>query len=124
MMKIATIALAAVVLGGCATAGKYKRSVDSWIGAREVDLVRKWGPPHQTYDSGGSRFLGYSSQRNVIVPGVAPTYTTQMYGNTAFTTSSGGVPPSSFTASCMTTFEVKDEVIVAATFKGSDCKSR
>lgn len=65
------IALTAILsaLAGCATTANYEKILSSWVGSMELDLVRKWGPPQQSYEAGGRKFLVYLSSRNVYLAG-------------------------------------------------------
>ncbi|WP_153307520.1 lipoprotein [Desulfospira joergensenii] len=121
MRKTIFLLLLALVVSSCATTAGYKKIVESWIGASELDLIRSWGPPQQTYETGGVKFLVYNSSRNVYLPGRAPTYSTKVIGNTAYTTSSGGRPARNLNYNCQTTFEVIDDKIVSWKFRGNDC---
>jgi len=122
-VHIAVVA-SAIVLAGCATAGNYKKVLDTWVGAPEVNLVRQWSPPIQTYDAGGRKFLVYASSRSDYMPGSAGTYQTTVVGNTAYTNKIGGTPAMNFNYRCQTTFELLDEFVVAYRFQGNDCKAR
>lgn len=116
--------MCALVLAGCATTAGYEKVLHSWAGSTELDIVRAWGPPAQAYDVGDRRFLVYSSNRNVVVPGVAPTYTTTLVGNTAYTRPVGGVAPSAMSLGCQTTFELDRGFIVRWQYQGNDCKAQ
>lgn len=120
-MKWTTLLLAAVLLSGCATTAKYEKALNSWLGSSELELVRQWGPPQQAYEAGGSKFLVYSNSGTVYIPGQAPSYQTNYYGNTAYTTPYGGVPAQNIAVSCETTFEVVDDVITNWTWRGNNC---
>ena len=110
-----------MLLAGCATSAKYEAVLDSWVGSSELEIVRSWGAPVQAYNAGESKFLVYSSSRNVIVPGTAPTYTTNVIGNTAYTNSIGGTPAQNLAFSCETTFELQGGAIVSWSYRGNDC---
>jgi len=122
-MKKPFLALAAAFLCACATTANYEKLLSAWVGAEEVDLVRQWGAPSRTYEAGGSKFLTYTSRRNVYMPGAAPVYHTTIVGNTAYTTQVGGTPGYIIGVSCVTTFEVKDGRVVAWQWRGDDCKA-
>ena len=124
MKKIVYLLIFSVVISGCATTAGYKKVVNSWVGHSELELIRSWGAPQQTYESGGSKFLVYNSSRNVYLPGTAPTYTTTVIGNTAYTNSSGGTSAQNLHFSCQTTFEVRNEKIISWRFRGNDCKAK
>jgi hypothetical protein len=113
-----------LIFSGCATTANYEKILNSWIGSEEVDLIRKWGPPQQSYESGGRKFLVYSSQRNVYMPGTAPRYQTTYIGNTAYTNQVGGTPGYNIGMTCTTTFELVNNKIVTWQWRGNDCKAR
>ena|SRR5713226_10404375 len=117
------LALTAILfsLAGCATTANYEKILNSWVGFTELDLIRKWGPPQQSYEAGGRKFLVYSSSRNVYLPGTAPSYTTTVIGNTAYTNRVGGTPSQNIGLSCQTTFEISSEKIVSWRWQGNDC---
>ena len=56
MRKIIQLILLAI-LSGCATTQNYELVLSSWVGRDEIELIRGWGPPRQTYESAGSKFL-------------------------------------------------------------------
>ncbi len=111
------------VLFGCATSANYEKILNSYVGATELDLIRQLGLPQQTYEVNGIKFIVFSSSRNVYVPGVAPTYTTTVYGNTAYTNRVGGMPSQNIGLSCQTTFEISKERVVSWKWQGNDCKA-
>lgn len=111
------------LMTACATTEGYEKLLNSWVGVQEIDLVRTWGPPVRAYETSGRKFLSYESQRKVFIPGTAPILRTQVVGNTAHTTSSGGSPATNVAMSCVTTFEVEGSKVVSWTHKGNDCKA-
>ena len=123
-MKNLTILILLFSVVACATEGKYKAILNTWVGFSEVDLIRKWGAPVNSYESGDRKFIVYSSSRNVVLPGTNPTYTTNVIGNTAYTNTYGGTPARNISMSCETTFELKNKTIVSWSFRGNNCRSR
>jgi len=123
-LGIFVIAILMLALTACATTAKYEKILNSWVGSEEIDLVRKWGPPQQVYESGGIKFLTYSSTRNVYIPGTAPNYTTTFIGNTAYTTKTGGSPAYNIGMQCVTTFEIMQGRIIRWRWQGNDCTAR
>ncbi|MCG2739186.1 MAG: hypothetical protein L6300_02980 [Syntrophaceae bacterium] len=123
MHRYLLIALA-TVLASCATTAGYEKVLKSWVGAQEIDLVRSWGPPIQSYEAGGRKFIVYSSHRNVYLPGTAPSYQTTVIGNTAYTNAVGGSPAMNISKSCTTTFELDGSKVVSWTYKGNACKAK
>lgn len=113
-----------IFLLGCATTAGYENKLASFNGVTELQLIRAWGPPQQTYETDGFKFLTYSSSRVVSVPGVAPNYTTTVMGNTAYTQRVGGYGGMSANMSCQTTFELKEGIVVSSKWQVNDCRSR
>jgi hypothetical protein len=124
MRNSLALAVIALVLTGCATTANYEKILQSWVGRTELDLVRAWGPPLQTYKTGGSKFLVYSSARNVYFAGTPPAYTTTVIGNTAYTNRIGGTPGQIVGMRCQTTFELIDQKIISWQWQGNDCVAR
>ena len=120
MKKIVFSALF-LLLAGCATEQNYKNMLNTWLGIDEIDLIRKWGPPANSYEVGSSKFIIYSSTGNMYLPGTSPTYTTNIIGNTAYTTSYGGTPAQNIQLSCETTFELQNGKVVNWSYKGNNC---
>lgn len=118
------VLLVFIVIAGCATEAKYKAKLNTFLGVSMIDLVRQWGPPQQTYELEGHKFLIYQQKETAYVPGSPPSYTTQFIGNTAYTTSYGGSPGMFVNLSCTTTFEIAESKIVNWSVKGNDCVSR
>ena len=117
------LVILAAALTACATTAGFEKILNSWVGAEEIDLVRRWGPPVQSYEVGGRKFIVYTSQRNVHLPGMDPTYETTVVGDTAYTNVIGGSPPMNIDMSCTTTFELEGSRIVSWSYRGNDCKA-
>lgn len=121
--KLAIAACLTLFLTACATTAGYERTLQSWIGKSETELVRQWGVPRGVYESGGIRFLTYSRSGQGYFPGVAPTYQTTMIGRTAYTQPIGGMPPMVISRRCDTTFEVAGGVVTSWRWEGNACKA-
>jgi hypothetical protein len=123
MKKVILLIASASVLSGCLlpTAEGYRILVDSWQGASEQRLISTWGVPSATYTANGTKFIAYRSNRNVYIPGTAPSYTTNVIGNTAYTNSYGGTSAQNIAMSCETTFAIVRGEVAQATFRGNDC---
>lgn len=120
-MKKVLLLVAVALLSGCASEAKYKSNMDSWVGADETKLIRKWGPPVSVYETGGSKFLLYTSSNTLVLPGTPTTATTNVYGSTAFTTVNPGAPAQGIDYVCATTLEVKDAKIIGWSSQGNGC---
>jgi len=123
-MKWLPLLMLPLMVSGCATTGKYEKVLQSWVGSSELDLVRSWGPPQQTYEASDRKFLIYSSSNDMYLPGSGPTYQTTVVGNTAYTNSYGGTPAMNIQLSCTTTFEITADVITSWQWRGNNCVSR
>lgn len=88
------------VLGKRPTKAELDAELKSTIGWSDLLLVQQLGPPEKTYDVDGHRFLSYQTNYDVNRPGKDPSYTTVVHGNTASTTSTGGVAAGTVTLIC------------------------
>jgi hypothetical protein len=123
-MKRLSLLVVALMLSACATEAKYQQNLQSWVGQDELSLVRSWGPPARTYEVGGHKFFEYSREGNLFMPGTAPTYQTNVYGNTAYTNSYGGTPAMNIPLSCVTTFEVAEGRVLSGAWRGNNCTAK
>jgi hypothetical protein len=124
MKRTLLLSIACLILAGCATTANYEKMLDTWVGAPELELVRSWGPPIRSYETSGRKFLVYQSNRNVVIRGTAPSYTTTFVGNTAFINPVGGSPSRNVEFKCQTTFELSEAKVVSWRYEGNDCKSQ
>lgn len=124
MKKTLIIAIITLFVTGCATTAKHEKALNSWLGATELALVRSWGPPQQSYEVGGKKFLVYVSSRNVHLDGSAPNYRSTRIGNTVYTNKISEYDSQDLTFTCKNTFELDGDRIVGWSYKGNDCKSR
>lgn len=123
-MRYLIIAVMLMLLGGCATTAKFETLLNSWVGSTEDQLVRRWGPPSSTYETGGTKYLTYVQSSSGYVPGVAPSYQTQVIGNTAYTRPTGGMPGYGYTDRCTVNFAVQNGQIVSWRYEGNMCRSK
>ena len=122
MRRIYVLAAISVLLSACIpTVEGYQQLVESYVGASEGDLVSQWGPPQNVYTTGNKKYLTYVNQRSIYIPGSAPTYTTTVIGNTAYTNSYGGTAGRYIDAVCETTFVMSGSKIENVSFRGNDC---
>lgn len=105
-----------VVVASCATAAGYEQVLSSWAGAQEVELVRSWGPPAQSYGVNGRKFIVYESRRNLQLLGTATSYTN--------TGAIGGGPAMDIAMSCTTTFGLDGSKVISWSSKGNDCNAK
>lgn len=112
----ATFALAA-----CASTAGYEKTLNTWVGSQEIELVRSWGPPTRTYEVGAIRFISYMSSGTMHIPGTAPTYKSTASGGVVTTTATGGSSGVTASVYCEVTFELSQSKIVKYTYKGNNC---
>lgn len=122
-MKRLLIAVTIAMLAGCATEAKYNDKLNTWLGQDELKLIKRWGPPQRSYETHGTKFLTYVFSSNMAVPGTPTTYTTNVYGSTAFTTANPGLAAQNVDLSCETTFEIKESKISDWSWRGNNCVS-
>jgi hypothetical protein len=111
-------------LGACATPVGYQKKLARWLGADEVELVRSWGPPTRTYQTGGHRFMTFESRRDVYVPEVPSYFSTTTKGTRSYTTFNPGSPATTLTSRCTTTFELVNAKVTSYAFDGDDCRAQ
>ena len=132
MRKTLTIVVIGLFMVGCAstpeappaTTAGYEKILNSWVGATELAIVRKWGPPQQSYETSGRKFLVFIRSQNIAMPGQDPYYMTNRIGNTTYTTPIGGRSPMNLNFHCQTTFELDGEKIVSWGYEGNNCRAR
>jgi len=103
------------IAGSAASNAGYNQVLRSWLGAPELDVIRSFGVPTQTYEVSGHKFLVYDRQISWRTP---ETYTTTFVGNTAYTDSDGGYV---HIWQCSTTFETDGSKVVNFQFQGNAC---
>ncbi len=122
ILRLTALAAPLIALASCVpTVEGYQQLVNSWKGGTEQQLITKWGVPDKSFRSGGNHYISYVQRGNVYVPGTQPTYTTTVYGNTAYTNSYGGTPGRNIATYCETTFVLANGLIKDVTFKGNNC---
>lgn len=144
MKKQLFVCATAALLVGCATTGKYKAVLNSWVGSSADSLVSSWGPPNSSYRlSNGGEVLQYSRAGNIHMPGYSYTspQTTYQNGNISAYGTNGSAYGSyagtsttyvqhhaagyNIRMSCVTRFTVNaSDIITRWSFQGNACKSR
>lgn len=124
MSKI-VILIMVFILAGCQTAGKFKKNMDTWIGADAQSLVNQMGYPATTMKApNGNEVYVYNNSGNLYVPPTTTYNTTgNIYGNSLYSTTnattSGGY---SINLSCTIYFEINDlKKVERVMWKGNNC---
>ncbi len=123
-MKRVFLVAIALYLAACATEAGYREIVESWIGARESDLVASvWGPPLRVYEiAGGTRILTYTKDEPAaaISPMVGIGTAIGSGGGGFISTGIGGTTGGEGRF-CETSFTVDNGIITAVSFQGDGC---
>ena len=126
MSLVIVIFFLPVLILSCSSAREknYESHVSSFLGVAEGDLVQKWGPPQEAYESGGRKYLKYSfvaekaRENNRVSEGSRGS----LYGSRepSFWSSSSqfNQPKSKI---CVTTFELVESKVVAYEWEGNNC---
>lgn len=125
MRYLLLLALAgALSTQACATTANYENVLKSFVGSEEAALVQKWGPPQESYEKGDRRFLIYSSNRDINLPGTAPTHESPLRGNPVMRGQAGDTTTQRIAFTCITTFEISNGRVVSYQWRGNDCTER
>jgi hypothetical protein len=119
-----SLACVGVLFWGCATTAKYEQMLATWVGSSELDLYRTWGPPDNQHEVSGSKFVSFTRNAQMWVPGTAPSYQAIVTGNSAFTQAVGGSPAYNISLTCQTTFEIRQEKVVGSRWQGNNCTAK
>lgn len=113
---------------GCATTGRYKQTLTTWVGRDMQEFINSWGYPTKqlTVPNGNTVYI-YEYSQNVHFPqfNVVGSQNATVVGNHVISSGSentvaGGI---SGTRWCFTYIEVnKSNNIVNWNWKGNDCK--
>jgi len=116
-----SIVLAGLLLvAGCAYPGaQHAAALNALVGKTEADLVRTYGVPVRSVETGGSKFVEYSTHRIESFP-EGPFW--GGYGWAGRWGGWGGFGyPDIEQFDCNTTFELKDGVVKSWTLRGNAC---
>lgn len=122
-MRYLIIVLLLLALSGCGFPKGYKEAMSSWIGADERQLLANFGPPNRAYESGGTKYLTWSSSKNVTIPGQDPYYTSTVVGNQVYTQSYGGTDDTNINLRCEFTFVIENGRVTTWRAKGNNCRT-
>ena len=134
------IPLAALLaLSACAVPSPAQRKVlDSMIGRSEPELVRAFGVPSRTFSTEGHTFLAYVENDTSYSPGFGGFYGGGFgyggyggfggfgyggfgYGGPGYGFGGFGTPPTFYSSSCSTTFEITNARVASWTVRGDGC---
>lgn len=109
-----------LLLACCSNRPQREAVLNGMIGMPEADLVRQWGVPSRTLETGGRRFLAYREERTSLVGG-GPAFGAGYWGWPGGWRWSGAWPASVVEWVCETTFEVVDGRIATWSLRGNAC---
>lgn len=92
-----------------------------FVGQPEKVILSQFGPPDASYEAGGVKYLTYSQSSVTQTAGVAPSYTSHVYGNVIYTSSWGGVAPRIRTNWCKVVWEISNGVVQRLSYSGNAC---
>ncbi len=76
---------------------KYEQTLQNWKDKTEEQLVKKWGIPTKTRESGDKKYLSYKKENNF------------------------SINENNFNLYCETTFTLKKGIVVDWKYKGNNC---
>ena len=136
LLPLALIAVPMLSLAACQTpTPAQRRQLDSMIGRTPVDLVRNFGVPTRTYTADNHTFLAYVDNESSYSPGsFGPGFGGFGYGGFGGYGGGfggfgygggfggfGGFPPTYYSSTCQTTFEVTTDKVTSWTMRGNGC---
>ena len=116
--KRVALSIIIFMLSGCASTYNYEKTLNSWVGYTEEQLIGSWGPPSGVYSSGDTDYLTYNKSSQRYIPGTQ-SYQSYAIGNTVYT--QGGHPGFVQNRNCSTTFTLKNKRIVTWRYEGNSC---
>ncbi len=141
--RLVPLAAALLALSACAVPSPAQRRVlDSMIGRSEPELVRAFGVPSRTFSTEGHTFLAYVENDSSYSPGFGGFYGGGFgyggyggfggfgggfgpgfgpgFGYGGFG-GFGGVPPTFYSSTCATTFEITNDRVASWSVHGDGC---
>lgn len=124
MKRLAALALAAALAGGCSTLPQREAFLNSLVGKPVTDLVGQLGVPNRTFDTEGRRYLAYDERRVDVFPGgpyLGGPYIARGFGYLGY--DGYTFAPDVVTWNCETTFEVVNARVQSWSLRGNACGS-
>lgn len=114
MKKILPLLL---ILTGCASLANLEAKLNQYLNQPKELVLNDYGIPDNSYVSGDSEYISYSSHRSMYLPA---NYTTNFYGNYATTSSYGG---NYVNFNCQITFTIdtQSNLVTNWRYQGNDC---
>ena len=118
-MRIASLALLAMLATGCTPVPSLQERLQPWVGASELDLVKTFGVPAGTYEVDGVKFIQYFSQHTVLAPTPPPMLMAPGPWGPAW---APAAYPTMVVVSCEITFALRHAVVESFSFRGEGCR--
>jgi hypothetical protein len=120
MRKLSLLA-GLTLLAGCAyPSPQHVAALNAFVGKTETDLVRAYGVPVRSVETGGSKFVEYSQHRIESFPDGPYWGAYGWHGGWGGGWGGWGYPNIQ-QFDCNTTFELKDGLVKAWTLRGNAC---
>lgn len=118
MKRHLTLALC-LGIAACAYGPDRRQVLASLVGQPDTEVVRRFGVPARSYETGGRKFIAYDERRTDLIPG-GPFFGGAGYfgyGYGGF----GSFPPQLIERGCETTFELSGGRVVSWALRGNAC---
>ena len=130
-----------LALAACASpTPAQRRALDAMVGRSPVDVVRSFGVPTRTYSTDGHTFLAYVDNESNYSPGSPGPGWGWGFGGLGWGGGygggwgggwgggyggyggfGGGFPPTYYTSTCQTTFEISNDKVASWAMRGDGC---
>lgn len=118
-LKLPALFFLSMLISACYTTQGYKNKVDKFLGVSESALIADWGVPQRSHEVGKVKYLEYLRDQS-YTQYIAPTYQTTYSSGIAYTTQTGG-ETYNVKLNCITTFTIRNGIVVSWNAKGNDC---
>lgn len=120
MRRLALLS-AVLLLSACDPYALARRqaALQAYVGHSESDIVRVFGVPTRTFETGGHRFLAYDQGGVELIPSPYP-WGPWGWGGFGWSYA-GDFPVRAVERGCETTFEVSADHVVGVTLHGNAC---
>lgn len=110
------VLLLCLAAAACATGPDRRVLLGALVGQPEAEVVRQFGVPDRSYETGGRKFIAYDERRTDVIP-ASPF----LGGFGYFGYGYGGFPPQLVERGCETTLEVAGGRVVSWSLRGNAC---
>ena len=109
ILLICAVALFGLLVS-CVSTASLQATLNTWVGATENEIIRRWGIPNQKYDTDDVRFIRYVIDERVDS-------STNYYGDDdTFFFSTSSTQQQKY--SCIVEFALENDAVVSANLRG------